>query len=604
MTHHDDGDGRDRDPFDGVSDVDDRICDWVDGCMSERDRARFEAELRVSPQLRRQLEDYEATVADVRDALRQPVADLDVTGRVMARLAQEATGVYRGAGAQAGPRAPRPIRPLLATLASAAALLAVTVWVSAWGSGADAERAAVATATDLDAAAPPADSDAMEGSLPAPRSERQGAAKASVEALEQEVLKLDEKAKKRAAAVEPSARPQPAEQPGAFAGRAPSQAAPRPAPNEEAAAAGELTRADAGAAPAAPPTADVRSVTAPSKSGPATPGQTAAASSPTTGRNERPEGSLPAPAPEAAAGGSQAAPVASPAGGAEAAGDPAAVADAQRRSSASVVGPAANARPAAGQVFASVTLECAAPPADKAQTKRARGGPGASGPDASGPGASGPGASGPAAIGSAGSGSAGTPTARAKETAAVAALRAWIDAEVALAGRAAADRALRADDRKPGDAEADGVQAGGGPARSWHSSPARAIGGLQLTPLFGAGRPDAEARRGRARAPDAPPLPAAREWLVRGPSSEVKALIAALSRRARREGARLAQGEVRLDAAALETADALRAKDAPLADAAPSRQPAAQAPANEAQDAPAERAAETVQVVIRFATRR
>ena len=60
------------DPFEGLPQLDERICDWVDGCLSERERDRFEAELRISPELRRQLEEYEAAVADVREALQAP----------------------------------------------------------------------------------------------------------------------------------------------------------------------------------------------------------------------------------------------------------------------------------------------------------------------------------------------------------------------------------------------------------------------------------------------------------------------------------------------------------------------------------------------------
>ena len=55
--------GNEPDPFEGVPDVDERICDWVDGTMPARDRERFEAELRVNPQLRQQVDEYEAMVA-------------------------------------------------------------------------------------------------------------------------------------------------------------------------------------------------------------------------------------------------------------------------------------------------------------------------------------------------------------------------------------------------------------------------------------------------------------------------------------------------------------------------------------------------------------
>jgi hypothetical protein len=48
--------------------IDERLADWVDGRLSERDRERFEAELRVSPQLRERVDEYERTVQSVRAA--------------------------------------------------------------------------------------------------------------------------------------------------------------------------------------------------------------------------------------------------------------------------------------------------------------------------------------------------------------------------------------------------------------------------------------------------------------------------------------------------------------------------------------------------------
>jgi 23S rRNA (cytosine1962-C5)-methyltransferase len=38
--------------------IDDRIADWVDGLLPDRERERFAAELRVNPQLRQDLQDY------------------------------------------------------------------------------------------------------------------------------------------------------------------------------------------------------------------------------------------------------------------------------------------------------------------------------------------------------------------------------------------------------------------------------------------------------------------------------------------------------------------------------------------------------------------
>jgi len=130
------------DPFEGLPQLDERICDWVDGCLSERERDRFEAELRISPELRRQLEEYEATVADVREALQAPTVDVPLADRVMAAIAS-------GADVSAAPA--RRQWPMVAALFAAAALLAVVVWIDDWAGRADTST--VAAVPDSGAAA-------------------------------------------------------------------------------------------------------------------------------------------------------------------------------------------------------------------------------------------------------------------------------------------------------------------------------------------------------------------------------------------------------------------------------------------------------------------
>lgn len=105
--------------------VDDRIADWVDGRLSDKDRDRFLAELRVSPQLRRDLEEYERTVAAVRSALQAPTRPVQLADRVMAAIAE-------GRAAPSGGASKLRLHPLLWSLATAAALLVVALLVDAW----------------------------------------------------------------------------------------------------------------------------------------------------------------------------------------------------------------------------------------------------------------------------------------------------------------------------------------------------------------------------------------------------------------------------------------------------------------------------------------
>lgn len=114
-------DGGGADPFEGVGSVDERIGMWVDGCLSDRERQRFEAELRVSPALRRQLQEYEAAVADVREALNEPSVDVSLVDRVMAQIAAE-----RATAARRPDTRPR---SFAWAIAAAAAALALVAWI-------------------------------------------------------------------------------------------------------------------------------------------------------------------------------------------------------------------------------------------------------------------------------------------------------------------------------------------------------------------------------------------------------------------------------------------------------------------------------------------
>lgn len=103
---------------------DERLAAWVDGELSPRERERMQAELRVNPQLRAELADYERTVALVRAALR-PESTTAASAAFVQRV-QDAVG----RGSASGPSLVRP-RPLalLWGLSAAAVLLASLVWL-------------------------------------------------------------------------------------------------------------------------------------------------------------------------------------------------------------------------------------------------------------------------------------------------------------------------------------------------------------------------------------------------------------------------------------------------------------------------------------------
>lgn len=104
--------------------IDDRLADWVDGRMSEREHDRFVAELRVNPQLQRDLAEYERTVATVRAALQAPTVRVDLADRVMERIAH-------GGAAEPAPTVRQRPYALVFSCLMAAALLALAFLLDA-----------------------------------------------------------------------------------------------------------------------------------------------------------------------------------------------------------------------------------------------------------------------------------------------------------------------------------------------------------------------------------------------------------------------------------------------------------------------------------------
>ena len=126
--------------------VDERICSFVDGCLSPREQERFVAELRVNAQLQKDLEEYQRTVAAVREALQAPTVPTRLADRVMAAI-----------GTPAAPPRRAPVRTwqsLLWSVVAAAALLALALWLNTWEGG--PARTTVAQAPALDSSVTPA----------------------------------------------------------------------------------------------------------------------------------------------------------------------------------------------------------------------------------------------------------------------------------------------------------------------------------------------------------------------------------------------------------------------------------------------------------------
>ena len=163
----------DRTPHDSSArQPDERLADWVDGCMSPRDRERFTAELRVNAQLRADLAAYERTVATVRQALQAPTQPLPRSTGSSAATSSPAGSSFADrvvAQLQAAPeRRPRLVdgggiawRPVLWSLCSAAALLVLALWIDTW-SAPSAALQSQSAATE-----PPSSLDGLVGA-PAP----------------------------------------------------------------------------------------------------------------------------------------------------------------------------------------------------------------------------------------------------------------------------------------------------------------------------------------------------------------------------------------------------------------------------------------------------
>lgn len=99
--------------------LDDRFADWVDGRLDERARRELDAELARDPDLRRQAEEYRATVQLVQRQLAKPQAGEDPPGdlvaRVLERVQRERTPLFR-------------LVPMVVSLAAAAALVLMVVF--------------------------------------------------------------------------------------------------------------------------------------------------------------------------------------------------------------------------------------------------------------------------------------------------------------------------------------------------------------------------------------------------------------------------------------------------------------------------------------------
>lgn len=199
--------------------VDDRLADWVDDRMSEKERERFVAELRVNAQLRQDLERYERTVGVVRAALRAPAPPAGIADRVMAAIANPA-----GAPVSQGPRGFTG-RRVVWSLAAAAALLAAAIGIDNWRP-APASHDTAAT-----------DSERAARELPPPAA-----------APPKEIEEAEERADKAAAGKwdgQPEAKPQPGNEPPRTAddaGRVRVAREGEPAATTGAPAAAEATR--------------------------------------------------------------------------------------------------------------------------------------------------------------------------------------------------------------------------------------------------------------------------------------------------------------------------------------------------------------------------
>lgn len=147
MTDHRMPDQPDQPP----REVDERLADWVDGRLSERERERLIAEMRVNPQLRADLAQYERTVGVLRAALRAPSTPVRIADRVLDAIAAQQAKPSEGTAARLSGRG------LWWSLVCAAALLLGAVWLDSLQPAPSSRTVAATEAAPLtDAAAGPA----------------------------------------------------------------------------------------------------------------------------------------------------------------------------------------------------------------------------------------------------------------------------------------------------------------------------------------------------------------------------------------------------------------------------------------------------------------
>lgn len=197
--------------------VDARLADWVDGRLSERDRERLVAELRVSPQLRKDLEDYEKTVAAVRAALQAPARPVQIADRVMAAIA---AGNPRSS---VGPRWRN--RSFVWSLASAAALLLLALLVNTWSPAPTTDTTAALDAVKADVQA---DAEKRRDNDELRNKSEIGAVAQDERSVREQHVKVALEEREAAPGANPAA---PAKQPAA-APSAPAPPASEPAPAE------------------------------------------------------------------------------------------------------------------------------------------------------------------------------------------------------------------------------------------------------------------------------------------------------------------------------------------------------------------------------------
>ena len=166
-------------------DVDERLCDWVDGRMTERERERFAAELRVNASLRQQLAEYERTVAAIRAALQAPKTPVPMADRVIAALATQQNRSAQPIVAM--PWRGRSWSHLGFCAASAAALLLLALWIDSWAGRTPEKLVSTSEAAQAEAKPQQTDKSAPANDADAPSAvDLSGFGAGAVEALRQQ----------------------------------------------------------------------------------------------------------------------------------------------------------------------------------------------------------------------------------------------------------------------------------------------------------------------------------------------------------------------------------------------------------------------------------